>query len=163
MYRMLIYNECESCDWNAPAELNITHERSIATPGPGTSALRGSRRTATSRSTCLPASNQVANALTELGIEKRSRRDAAPETSITVLGIWKTDTIHVPLFTAFEKQALEFRINDCEPNLLLYHADYDETVTEIDTDFKRIVVSGSAAPEDIMRRCEDEFDVECAW
>ncbi|MDS0477015.1 AMP-binding protein [Natrinema sp. 1APR25-10V2] len=132
----------ESYDWDAPDELNTAHEACDRHAGSGDVGFAWvSEEGELSEFTFAElrdASNRVANALTELGVERGDRVTTLlpkiPETIITVLGIWKTGAVHVPLFTAFEKQALEFRINDCEPELLVYHTDHDDTVATLDVD-----------------------------
>ncbi|SEH18086.1 acetyl-CoA synthetase [Natronorubrum sediminis] len=165
----------DSYDWDAPAELNMAHEACDRHAGSGNVGFAWvSKDGALSEYTFAElrdASNRVANALTELGVEKGDRVTTLlpkiPETIVTVLGVWKTGAIHVPLFTAFEKQALEFRINDCEPDLLLYHTDHDETVAELDIDVGPEFIAvgdeeGDASDysyDELVDRQSSEFDV----
>jgi acetyl-CoA synthetase len=89
-----------------------------------------------------------------------------PETIVTVLGIWKTGAVHVPLFTAFERGALEYRIDDCDPELLIYEADQADTVASLDAvdDVGTVVVGGeppadSRAFEALLADRSTEYDV----
>ena len=165
----------ESYDWNAPEELNIAHEACDRHAGSGDVGFawvsEEGELTEYTFAELRDASNRVANALTELGIERGDRVTTLlpkiPETIITVLGIWKTGAIHVPLFTAFEKQALEFRINDCKPELFLYHTDHDETVgnLELATDLETVSVgdgpdeAADHAYDDLVDGQSTEYDV----
>ncbi len=129
-----------SYDWDAPDELNIAHEACDRYAGTGNVGFawvsKAGELSEYTFAELREASNRVANALTELGVERGDRvatlLPKIPETIITILGVWKTGAIHVPLFTAFEKQAIEFRLNDCRPKLLLYQTEYDETVESLD-------------------------------
>jgi acetyl-CoA synthetase len=143
-------------DWDAPAELNIAHESCDRHAGSGNVGFawvsEEQNLTEYTFAELRDASNRVANALEELGVERGDRVTTLlpkiPETIVTVLGIWKTGAIHVPLFTAFEKQALEFRIDDCDPGLLIYESSHEETVTSLDieTTPELISVGGEKAP-----------------
>ncbi|ELY37749.1 acyl-CoA synthetase [Natronorubrum tibetense] len=139
----------ETYDWDAPEELNMAHEAVDRHAGSGNVGFawvsEEGKLSEYTFTELRDASNRVANALAELGIERGDRITTLlpkiPETIITVLGIWKTGAIHVPLFTAFEKQAVEFRVNDCDPELLLYHTDHDDTVTSLDIETELDVIS----------------------
>jgi len=165
----------DSYDWDAPQELNIAHEACDRHAGGGNVGFAWvSKQGELSEYTFAElrdASNRVANALTELGVGRGDRvatlLPKIPETIITVLGVWKTGAIHVPLFTAFEKQAVEFRIEDCLPEALCYHTDHDETVASLDTDADPDLVSvggGDAAAaehayEDLVGGQSTHYDV----
>jgi acetyl-CoA synthetase len=165
----------ESYDWDAPAELNMAHEACDRHAGSGDVGFAWvSKEGALSEYTFAElrdASNRVANALTDLGIERGDRVTTLlpkiPETIITILGIWKTGAIHVPLFTAFEKQAVEFRVDDCDPGLLVYHTDHDDTVAtlEVDDDLETISVGDGPAEaadhayDDLLEGQSTEYDV----
>jgi acetyl-CoA synthetase len=149
-------NVLDFYDWDAPAELNIAHESCDRHAGSGNVGFawvsEEQNLTEYTFAELRDASNRVANALEELGVERGDRVTTLlpkiPETIVTVLGIWKTGAIHVPLFTAFEKQALEFRIDDCDPGLLIYESGHEETVTSLDieTTPELISVGGDEAP-----------------
>jgi acetyl-CoA synthetase len=142
----------DSYDWNAPEELNTAHEACDRYAGTGNVGFAW----VSERGECTEytfaelrdASNRVANALEGLGVERGDRVTTLlpkiPETIVTILGIWKTGAIHVPLFTAFERRALEFRIDDCRPAVMVHHADYDETISGLETDheFETVGVGG---------------------
>lgn len=155
----------ESYDWDAPEELNMAHEACDRHAGSGNVGFAWvSEEGELSEYTfgeLRDASNRVANALTELGIERGDRVTTLlpkiPETLIIVLGVWKTGAIHVPLFTAFEKQALEFRINDCDPGLLFYHTDHDDTVDSLDIDTELELIGVGDGDDEASDRAYDEL------
>lgn len=68
-------------------------------------------------------SNQVANGLTELGIQPRERvfvyLDRVPELYISILGILKTGAIVGPLFSAFGPEAVLDRLQDSQATMLI--------------------------------------------
>lgn len=130
----------ESYDWDAPEEHNIAHEacdRHAGSKKPGFVWEAGPGEFVEySFEELRRESNRVANALVELGV-KRGDRVAVllpkiPETIITALGVWKTGAIHVPLFTAFEHQAIQYRLDDAEPTVLVYHDTQRDTMTRLD-------------------------------
>ena len=139
----------DSYDWDAPEELNIAHEacdRHAEEGGVGFAWVdTDGELTEYTFAELRDASNRVANALTELGVERGDRvatlLPKIPETIVTVLGVWKTGAIHVPLFTAFEQRAIEFRLDDCLPEVLAYHTDYDDTVGSLETEADPVTVS----------------------
>ena len=165
----------ESYDWDAPGELNMAHEACDRYAGSGNVGFawvsESGDLTEYTFAELRDASNRVANALTELGVERGDRVTTLlpkiPETIVSVLGIWKTGAIHVPLFTAFEKQALEFRIDDCEPVLLIHGAEYGDTVESLDVaeGIERVAVGtseprgGARSFEDLVADQSTEFDV----
>ncbi len=143
VYRTFEWEEVlDSYDWDAPRELNIAHEACDRHAESGDVGFAWVSETGElteyTFAELRDRSNRVANALEELGVERGDRvatlLPKIPETIITVLGVWKTGAIHVPLFTAFEKRAIEFRLDDCLPELLVYHADYEGTVESLETD-----------------------------
>lgn len=164
----------ETYDWNAPAEFNIAHEACDRHAGSGDLGFawvaESGRLTNYTFADLRDRSNRVANALTELGVGQGDRvatlLPKIPETIVTILGIWKSGAIHVPLFTAFESRAVEYRIEDCEPALLVFHADQTDTVAGLETDvaFETVCVGDSAehcdhAYGDIVTRQSASFDV----
>jgi acetyl-CoA synthetase len=147
----------ESYDWHAPDELNTAHEACDRHAGSGEVGFawvpEGGDLVEYTFAELRDRSNRVANALTALGVERGDRVSTLlpkiPETIVTVLGIWKTGAIHVPLFTAFERGALEYRIDDCDPELLIYEADQADTVASLDAvDDVGTVVVGGEPPAD---------------
>lgn len=132
----------ETFDWDAPDELNMAHEACDRHAGSGDVGFAWVSEDGDlveyTFGELRDASNRVANALSDLGVERGDRVTTLlpkiPETIVTVLGIWKTGAIHVPLFTAFERQAVEYRINDCDPGVLIYHGDHGGTVSALDVD-----------------------------
>ena len=165
----------DSYDWDAPDELNIAHEACDRHAGSGDVGFAWvSKEGDLSEYTFAElrdASNRVANALSELGVSRGDRvatlLPKVPETIVIVLGVWKAGAIHVPLFTAFEKQAVEFRIDDCRPELLFYDTDHDGTVEslDVDTDLVRISVgegdatAATHAYEELVDCRSTEYDV----
>jgi acetyl-CoA synthetase len=165
----------ETYDWDAPEELNIAHEACDRHAGSGRTGFRWVDDAGTASEYTFAelhdASNRIANALTELGIGPGDRMAVLlpkiPETILTVLGIWKTGAIHVPLFSAFEKQALEYRINDCQPKVLVFHVDHGGTVDVLDIDNDpQCVAVGDGDPgtdahsfENLIDAQSDSFDV----
>ncbi len=132
----------DSYDWDAPTALNIAHEACDRHAGSDSVGFawvdKAGDLTEYTFAELRDASNRVANALTELGVERGDRvatlLPKIPETIVTVLGVWKTGAIHVPLFTAFEERAIEFRLDDCLPEALVYHTDHDDTVGSLETE-----------------------------
>jgi acetyl-CoA synthetase len=165
----------ETYDWDAPDELNMAHEACDRHAGSGDVGFawvsESGDLTEYTFAELRDRSNRVANVLTELGVERGDRVTTLlpkiPETIVTVLGIWKTGAIHVPLFTAFEEAALEYRIEDCEPELLVYGADYGATVDSLDAaaDIGRVAVGVSETGDDthsfetLLADQSAEFDV----
>jgi acetyl-CoA synthetase len=164
----------ESYDWDAPDELNTAHEACDRHAGSGEVGFawvpEGGDLVEYTFAELRDRSNRVANALTALGVERGDRVSTLlpkiPETIVTVLGIWKTGAIHVPLFTAFERGALEYRIDDCDPELLIYEADQADTVASLDAvdDVGTVVVGGeppadSRAFEALLADRSTEYDV----
>ena len=164
----------ETFDWNAPEELNMAHEACDRHADSGRVGFvwvpESGDAVEYTFEELRDASNRVANALTEIGIEREDRvavlLPKIPETIITALGIWKTGAIHVPLFTAFERQALEYRINDCEPTALVYHTDHEDTVSQLDVDPELEYVAVGDDPavdahgfDDVVDGQSAEFDV----
>ncbi len=165
----------ETYDWDAPDELNMAHEACDRHAGSGDVGFawvsESGDLTEYTFAELRDRSNRVANVLTELGVERGDRVTTLlpkiPETIVTILGIWKTGAIHVPLFTAFEEAALEYRIEDCEPELLVYGADYGATVDSLDAaaDIGRVAVGVSETGDDthsfetLLADQSAEFDV----
>jgi len=131
----------ETYDWDAPEELNVAHEACDRHAGSGDVGFAwvdpdGDLEEYTFGE-LRERSNRVTNALGDLGVERGDRVTTllpkVPETIITILGIWKTGAVHVPLFTAFETGAVEYRVEDSEPEVLVYHTDHADTVAAVDT------------------------------
>lgn len=165
----------DTYDWNAPGEFNVAHEacdRHAGSGGVGFAWVSEAGEVAEYTFDELRAeSNRVANALTELGVTRGDRvatlLPKIPETIHVVLGIWKTGAIHVPLFTAFERRALEYRLGDCDPELLIFHTDHGETVESLDTDEDMVTVgvgtnattSADHSYVDLLQGHSEAFDV----
>lgn len=150
----------DHCDWNAPAELNMAHEACDRWADTDLIGLRWIDTDNESHSYTFEelrdASNRVANGLESLGVERGDRvavlMPKIPETLITVLGIWKIGAVHIPLFTAFEEAALEYRISDCGPRVVVAHDDYRDTLRAFEDDIEVlehvVTVSGDDTAED---------------
>ena len=165
----------ESYDWDAPDELNMAHEACDRHAGSGDVGFAWVSESGDlaeyTFADLRDRSNRVANALTELGVERGDRVTTLlpkiPETIVTVLGIWKTGAIHVPLFTAFEERALEYRIEDSEPELLVHGTDHADTVGSLAvTEGMETVTVGTDEPrgdahsfDDLLADQSTEFDV----
>jgi acetyl-CoA synthetase len=165
----------DTYDWDAPSELNMAHEACDRHAGSGNLGFvwvsADGDRTEYTFAELREGSNRVANALTGLGVGRGDRVTTLlpkiPETILAVLGIWKVGAVHVPLFTAFEKGALEYRIDDCDPALLVYEAAYEETVASLDTPdgMERVVVGGNGSGggahsfEELTAEGSPEYDV----
>ena len=141
VYRSFEWDDVlDTYDWDAPDELNMAHEacdRHADTGNVGFAWVsEAGDLSEYTFAELRDASNRVANALESLGVERGDRvatlLPKIPETILTVLGVWKVGAIHVPLFTAFERRAIEFRLDDCRPELLLYHVDHDGTIASLD-------------------------------
>ena len=155
----------DSYDWDAPRELNMAHEACDRYAGTGNVGFawvsEDGELSEYTFAELRDASNRVANALTDLGVERGDRvatlLPKIPETIITVLGVWKVGAIHVPLFTAFEKGAIEFRLDDCLPEVLFYHADHDETVASLEIGSDPDLVSVGDGDAGAASYAYDEF------
>lgn len=165
----------ETYDWDAPEELNMAHEACDRHADSNQTGFIWVDEAGNSSDYTFDelrkGSNRIANALTDLGIGQGDRvavlLPKIPKTILTVLGIWKVGAIHVPLFTAFEKQALTHRINDCHPEVLIYHAEHEETVDalDVDNDLQYVAIGDDGAGtdaqsfEELVGGKSDSFDV----
>ncbi len=68
-------------------------------------------------------STRFAAVLAKLGVAKGDRvatlLPKSPELVIAVLGIWRLGAIHVPLFTAFGPEAVDYRLTNSETSILI--------------------------------------------
>ncbi|MFB6169526.1 MAG: acyl-CoA synthetase [Haloarculaceae archaeon] len=144
----------DAFDWDAPEELNMAHEACDRWAGTGEVGLRwvdtDNEAHDYTFADLREASNRVASGLESLGVGRGDRvavlMPKVPETLVTVLGIWKVGAVHVPLFTAFEEAALEYRIGDCEPRVVVAHDDYRDTLRGFEDDvdgLEHVVVVGA--------------------
>ncbi|MBM4761810.1 AMP-binding protein [Bacillus sp. B15-48] len=68
-------------------------------------------------------SNRMANALRSLGVKKGDRvagllgKDM--ELIVSVLATWKVGAVYVPMFTAFEQEAIKYRLTDCDCKIMV--------------------------------------------
>ena len=138
----------ETFDWDAPEELNVAHEACDRHAGSGDVGFAwvdpDGELVEYTFGELQERSNRVANALEALGVERGDRVTTllpkVPETIVTILGIWKVGAVHVPLFTAFERGAVEYRVEDSDPELLVYHADHGDTVAALDVDLTTVSI-----------------------
>lgn len=79
-------------------------------------------------------SQKFATVLKNQGVEKGSRvavlLPKGPETFISALAIWRLGAVYVPLFTAFERQAISFRIEHSGATVVLTDTTNRSKVTE---------------------------------
>lgn len=80
-------------------------------------------------------SNQFANVLKNLGMEKGQRvarlLPRIPETYVTFLGTWKAGMVDVPLYTAFGPEAIEYRVKDSGAKVLVTDYENREKISKI--------------------------------
>jgi acetyl-CoA synthetase len=165
----------ESFDWDSPDELNMAHEACDRYAGTGRIGFAwvspDGDATKYTFAELRDRSNRVANALEELGVDRGDRvatlLPKIPETIVTILGIWKVGAVHVPLFTAFETQAVDYRLTDCDPSVLLYHGTQGETTAAVDVSERlttvRVGEGGAHSPdheyESLVGCQSDTYDV----
>ena len=137
-------------DWNAPEELNITHETVTRNVGEGT-AIRwisdSFEETAVSYEQLERKSAKIANALEELGIGRgdtvATLLPPIPKLYPVMFGIWRHGAVDVPLFTAFSRGAIEARVSDADVSVIFTTEEYASNLEEIDHAFdSEIVLSG---------------------
>lgn len=72
-------------------------------------------------------SRKFASVLKNAGVKKGTRvavlLPKGPETFISALAMWRLGAVYVPLFTAFERQAIGFRIEHSEATVVITDAD----------------------------------------
>lgn len=71
--------------------------------------------------------SQFANALEAVGIDRGDRVAVMLEPSlelyVSMFGVWKRGAVYVPMFNLFGPQAIEYRIEDCDADLLITTAE----------------------------------------
>jgi len=86
-------------------------------------------------------SNKFANVLESLGVEKQDKvltlLPRIPEFYITMLGTWKVGAVLVPVFTAFAKEPIRYRIEETDPKVIV--TDFANQ-HKIDRDNRRVVI-----------------------
>lgn len=91
-------------------------------------------------------SNQMANALRSLGINKGDRvagllgKDM--ELVITILATWKIGAVYVPLFTAFGPDAIMHRANDSQVSLVVTNREQIRKLEEENIPFQFLLADG---------------------
>lgn len=100
-------------------------------------------------------SNKLANVLVGLGVKRGDRLaiylSQQPETLISHLAGFRAGLINVPLFTLFGPDALEYRLNNSEANILIADSEQIQKVLEIKNNLhflKKIIVVGNPIRED---------------
>lgn len=107
-------------------------------------------------------SNQVANALEELGVDRGDRVATLipriPGLVNATYGIWKLGATNVPLFTAFGPDAIEHRLNDADVGYLVTTPSFRDVLDDVsEHDLEEIVVIDRDGDGEI--RSEDrDFD-----
>ncbi|WP_276248077.1 MULTISPECIES: acyl-CoA synthetase [unclassified Haladaptatus] len=136
-------------DWDAPRELNLTHEVVTRNVGKGTALTwygDGGDAVELTYADLEAQSSQVANALSDLGV---SRGDPVatlvprlPELYPIFLGIWRAGAVYVPLFTAFGPDAIAARAGDADVNVIFTTPEYRDRVAAVEDEvgFEHVVV-----------------------
>ena len=146
-------------DWDAPTELNLTHETVSRHVGEGVAfyweGVNDEREELTYRD-LEERSSRVANALSDAGVERGDRVATLvprlPELCATFFGIWRLGAVYVPLFTAFGPKAITARAGDADVETVFTTRRYREKIAAVEDDvgFETIVVvdSGGGALHD---------------
>ncbi|WP_336361175.1 acyl-CoA synthetase [Haladaptatus sp. ZSTT2] len=136
-------------DWDAPAELNITHEVVTRNVGRGTALSwfgADGEQVEQTYEDLEAESSKVANALAHLGVERgdpvATLVPRVPELYPLFLGIWRTGAVYVPLFTAFGPDAIAARAGDADVNVIFTTPEYRDRVAAVEDEigFEHIVV-----------------------
>jgi acetyl-CoA synthetase len=121
----------ETFDWNPGKKFNLAHEVDRHAKDPKKVAIfyilaDGKEEKYTYRE-LRNLTSQFANVLTRLGIKKGDRvavlLSRTIECYISFLGIWKAGAVEVPLFTAFEADAISYRVKDSGAKLIVTDAE----------------------------------------
>lgn len=87
-------------------------------------------------------SNELANALTERGIERGDRvaivGTRSDRVMLTHLAVWKIGAISVPLSVLYGPDGLAYRLEDSEPTAVFADSDRFDTVEEATTDVENV-------------------------
>lgn len=128
-------------DWNSQEELNVAHESCDRWADGSDREMfhwasdDGSSET-WSYDDLSRRSNQVANMLTDIGVERGDRVGTllgrTPELIASQYGTWKLGGVCVPLFTAFGPEAIEYRIDDADIEYLITTPEYRGHLDEIE-------------------------------
>jgi acetyl-CoA synthetase len=133
--------------WSLPATYNIGVEVSDRHP-PGAPAIlvtdgREVTRTVTFGELA-ESSNRLANALTALGVRPGDRvavvLSQRVETALAHIAAYKLGAIALPLSTQFGPDALEVRLRDAEPRVVLGEADAVEKIRALDLEAELVDV-----------------------
>ncbi|RQG95439.1 acyl-CoA synthetase [Natrarchaeobius chitinivorans] len=148
-------------DWTAPEQFNIAdyvvdrwasdperialfHDAENTTPDERTITFRQLR----------DETNRFANYLTNLGIERGDRvainASQRPETLIAHVATWKVGAVSVPLSTLFGRDAMAYRLNDCDASVCFVERSNLDTIREVQSDvpsLERTIVLGDVTTE----------------
>lgn len=109
-------------------------------------------------------SKKFATVLKDQGVEKGSRvavlLPKGPETFISALAIWRLGAVYVPLFTAFERQAISFRISHSGATVVLTDANNRPKVTEAFNDLEESVVKNVKVITKDANQLENHHDLD---
>lgn len=151
-------DEFAKTDWNSHEELNVAHECCERWADGSDQTMfhwadeEGSSET-WSYDDLSRRSNQVANMITDLGVDQGDRvgimLPRIPESVASHYGVWKTGGVCVPLFTAFGSDSLEYRLNDADVEYLITTPEYYDLLDDV----------GNHSLENIVLVNRDEGDV----
>ncbi len=89
-------------------------------------------------------SSQFANVLKQLGIKKGDRvarmLPRTVETYVTFLGTWKVGAIDVPLYTAFQPEAIKYRMKDCGAKFIVTDTENREKLEKIERELGSVTI-----------------------
>lgn len=145
-------NEFARTDWESHEELNVAHECCDRWADGSNQTMfhwadeEGSSET-WSYDDLSRRSNQVANMLTDLGMDREDRvgimLPRIPESVASQFGVWKAGGVNVPLFTAFGPDSLEYRLNDADVEYLITTPEYYGLLDDVGKhSLKNIVLVG---------------------
>jgi acetyl-CoA synthetase len=134
---------CEGFEWDLPENYNLAYDLLRKHPDPKSPALYqadpdGSRETF-SFADLDRLSNQLANALVAMGVERGDRIGVfvpqKPENALTHLACWKLGAISLPLSILFGPDALGHRLRDSGASVVIADESVRGTVGEIEDDY----------------------------
>ena len=138
----------ETFDWDPEEKFNIAHEIDRHADDPKKVAIfyispDNEERKYTYRE-LRNLTSRFANVLKKLGISKGDRvavlLSRTIECYISFLGIWKIGAIEVPLFTAFEADAIAYRIKDSEAKVVVTDAKNREKLDKVKDNLQGIEI-----------------------
>lgn len=109
-------------------------------------------------------SKKFATVLKNQGVEKGSRvavlLPKGPETFISALAIWRLGAVYVPLFTAFEKKAISYRVEHSGASVILTDAQNRVKVTEAFNDMGEEAASNITVITKDAKQLADVDDID---